>query len=566
MSHINVSNVLWKSRFYYDDDTIDKIFKRISLAYAYDNDHADRIFKYLLDGWFIPATPIIANTGNNNGYPISCFLCEVQDNLQSITDFFTECAFYTSNGGGIGLNISNVRSFGESFRNKNISLGTIPYVKIIEQITSTISQGSVRRGSCAIYMHVSHPDIEKFMTVRKPTGGDNNFKAFSIHAGVIIDDCFLKAVQNNDKYQLVSPVTKMPLKYVNARELWINILLTRLETGEPYILFIDNANRARNDIMKKLGMKITTSNLCSEILLPTGYDYLGKERHGVCCLSSVNLEYFDHWKNNKQFIEDIMYFLDNVLSDFQLKASTNKNFEKAVYSSIMERSIGIGVMGFASYLQSKNLSFDSKQTKNVNIEIFSFLSSAVNSISKDMSLKFGPCKDALNAGYNERFLHKLAIAPTASIALLANTSQCVEPFVANAYIHKNNQGSFIVKNKHLQFLLNSIGYDNENVWTSIVDNLGSVSHLPFLNDKQKSIFKTSFEIDQSCIINLAIDRSDYICQGQSINLFFKPDVSKAFLHKIHSLASIKLKTLYYVRSLSIQRSKVSLNDTCDFCV
>ena len=368
----------------------------------------------------------------------------------------------------------------------------------------------------------------------------------------------MKAVEANKDFDLKSPHDGKTVEKVNARDLWVKLITARIETGEPYLLFIDSVNKSLPKHQKKLGLEVKTSNLCSEITLPTGTDHLGNFRTAVCCLSSLNLEYYDEWKNNKLFIEDIIRFIDNVLQDFIDKAPDS--MARAVYSAARERSIGLGVMGLNSFLQMKNVPIESAMAKVWNKKIFQHVKLEADKASKTLADEKGPCPDAKDAGLNERFSNKLAIAPTASISIITgNTSPGIEPFAANSFTQKTLTGSFNVKNKNLVKLLQEKGKNTEEVWSSITTNEGSVQHLDFLDDHEKMVFKTAQEIDQFWLVDLAADRSEYICQAQSLNLFFPGDASKKYLHEVHFRAWERgVKSLYYCRSKSIQRAdKVS---------
>lgn len=559
----NFSKTLLSNRMSDDDSNESDLFLRIAEALSENYEHKCRLYEYMNNHWFLPATPILANIGTKRGLPISCFVNEIEDDLSSIIDNISEMSWCTACGGGIGTFIGNLRHIGEKINNKGITPGIIPFVKMIEQTVSSIAQGRVRRGACAVYLNVNHPEIETFINIRKPSGGDPDRKALNIHHGIVLNDLFINKVKNNEDLELISPLTNMVIKTVNARNLWINILITRLETGEPYLLFIDTINRMRPDILKKLNIKITTSNLCSEIVLPTGPDPFGSSRTAVCCLSSVNLEKFDEWKNHPTFIYDIMLMLDNVLNIFQRDAS-KKYLSKAIYSSLRERSVGLGVMGFHTYLQSKMIPFNSEEAKKINLEIFSKIKKEADKSSYEIALKYGSCLDAKHFNITERFLHKIAVAPTANISSIFSVSPGIEPIISNAFIHKTGQGSFNYKNQHLSLCLDKYSKNNDEIWTSIAENLGSVQHLHFLSSHDKEVFKTAFEIPQESLITLAHERAKYICQAQSLNLFMHPNVSKKYLHDVHMLAANSdIKSLYYLRSLSIQRAKYSSCNSCE---
>jgi ribonucleoside-diphosphate reductase alpha chain len=547
-----------KDRYLLPEENFQQLFARVASAYANDSAHANRLYQYISDLWFMPATPVLSNGGTQRGLPISCFLNECSDSLEGIVNLWNENVWLASKGGGIGSYWGNVRSIGEIVRGNGKTSGIVPFIKVMDSQTLAISQGSLRRGSAAVYLPIHHPEINEFIDIRRPIGGDQNRRSLNLHHGVVITDEFMKAVEKNEDFHLKSPYTHKVLETVKARELWVKLLTTRIETGEPYILFIDTVNKAIPAHHKKLNLTVKTSNLCSEITLPTGIDHLGNDRTAVCCLSSLNLEYYDAWKDNSQFVFDVVSFLDNVLQDFINTAPDS--MAKAKYSAMRERSIGLGVMGFHSFLQSKNVPIESAMSKVWNKKIFQKIKQEVDLASQELAKQKGACPDALEAGFNERFSNKIAIAPTASISIIANNSSPgVEPFVANSFTQKTLTGSFNVRNKNLVKLLESKGKNTEDIWSSITTNEGSVQHLNFLDDHEKMVFKTAQEIDQRWIIDLAAERQEYVCQAQSINLFLPGNVSKKYLHEMHFRAWQKgLKSLYYCRSTSIQRAdKVS---------
>jgi ribonucleoside-diphosphate reductase alpha chain len=554
----NFGKAILKDRYLLPEENFQQLFARVAGAYANDSDHANRLYQYISDLWFMPATPVLSNGGTKRGLPISCFLNECADSLEGIVNLWNENVWLASRGGGIGSYWGNVRSIGETVRGNGKTSGIIPFIKVTDSQTLAISQGSLRRGSAAVYLSINHPEITEFIDIRRPIGGDQNRRSLNLHHGVVITDEFMKAVEKNEDFHLKSPYTQKIIETVKARDLWVKLLTARIETGEPYILFIDAVNKAIPLHHKKLNLAVKTSNLCSEITLPTGIDHLGNDRTAVCCLSSLNLEYYDSWKDNHHFISDVMLFLDNVLQDF-IDSAPNSML-KAKYSATRERSVGLGVMGFHSFLQSKNVPIESAMSKVWNKKIFQKIKQEVDLISQELAKQKGSCLDALDAGYNERFSNKIAIAPTASISIIANNSSPgIEPFVANSFTQKTLTGSFNVRNKNLVKLLESKGKNTEDIWSSITTNEGSVQHLNFLDDHEKMVFKTAQEIDQRWIIDLAAERQEYICQAQSVNLFLPSNISKKYLHEIHFRAWQKgLKSLYYCRSTSIQRAdKVS---------
>ncbi len=544
-----------KDRYLLKNESYQNLFARVASYYSDNQAHADAIYGYLKRLWFMPATPILSNGGTNKGLPISCFVNEIHDSLDSIVDTWTENVWLAAKGGGIGSYWGNVRSINESIQKWGTTSGIIPFLKVQDSMTLAISQGSLRRGSAAVYLPINHPEIEEFIDIRKPTGGDSNRKALNIHHGVTISDKFMYAVENNLTWDLISPHKKKVINTVKARDLWTKILTTRIETGEPFILFTDTVNRAIPEHHKKLGLKVKTSNLCAEITLPTGIDHLNQQRTAVCCLSSLNLEYYNDWKNDREFISNIGRFLDNVLKDFIDKAPSS--MLKAKYSAIRERSIGIGVMGFHSFLQKEKIPISSKISRVLNKEIFEHIYKETNRISIELAKERGACLDAQEANILERFSNKTAIAPTASISIICgNSSPGIDPYTANSFTQKTLSGSFTVKNKHLKKLLQKKGYDNNQTWSNISAHEGSVQHLTFLTEHEKEIFKTAYEIDQNQLINLAADRSVFISQSQSLNIFIASNINKKYLHNIHYQAWKKgIKSLYYVRSTSIQRAE-----------
>ena len=531
------------------------LFARVASTYADSNLHAQRIYNYISNLWFMPATPILSNGGNERGLPISCFLNEAGDSLNSILDLWSENVWLAAKGGGIGSYWGNLRSIGEKIGRVGKTSGIIPFIKVMDSLTMAISQGSLRRGSAACYLPINHPEIEEFIEMRRPTGGDPNRKALNLHHGVLISDSFMRAVETNDQWALKSPKDGVVQSTISARNLWIRLLTARVETGEPYIVFVDTVNRLIPQHHKLAGLDVKTSNLCSEITLPTGTDKDGKERTAVCCLSSLNLEMYDKWKDEPLFIEDVMRFLDNVLTDFIERAP--ESFKNAKYSAMRERSVGLGVMGFHSFLQKNSIPLESVMSKVWNNKIFKHIQIKANEASTKLAEERGSCPDAEEYGFKERFSNKTAIAPTASISIICGgASPGVEPVAANSYTHKTLSGSYNVKNKYLQEILKKYEKNDDETWSTITTNQGSVSHLDFLTNHEKDVFKTAFELDQKWIVDLAADRTPYISQAQSINVFLPADIHKKELHQIHFQAWKKgLKSLYYCRSKSIQRAE-----------
>jgi ribonucleoside-diphosphate reductase alpha chain len=526
----------------------------VASFYGDDQGHAQRIYDYMSRLWFMPATPVLSNGGTQRGLPISCFLNEANDSLEGIVGLWNENVWLASKGGGIGSYWGNLRSIGEKVGAVGKTSGVIPFIRVMDSLTLAISQGSLRRGSAAVYLPVSHPEIEEFIELRRPTGGDPNRKALNLHHGIQIPDAFMRAVEADEKWALRSPKDKSVVREISARALWVRILTARIETGEPYLVFSDHVARAQPEHHKLAGLEVKTSNLCSEITLPTGRDHHGVERTAVCCLSSLNLEKWFEWENHPTFIEDVMRFLDNVLQDFIDRAPPG--MEKARYSAMRERSVGLGVMGFHSFLQALNVPWESVVAKVWNKRIFRHIRAQADTASIVLAEERGACPDAEEYGSKERFSHKMSLAPTASISIIAgNASPGIEPIAANVFLQKTLSGSFTVRNRHLQKLLEQKGQDNDAVWSSITTTKGSVQHLDFLTDDEKAVYKTAFELDQRWIIEHAADRAQFICQSQSVNVFLPANVNKRDLHQIHFMAWKRgVKSLYYCRSLSIQRA------------
>lgn len=529
-------------------------FARAALAFADDDAHAQRLYNYASQLWFMFATPVLSNGGTDRGLPISCFLNYVPDSRKGITDHYVENAFLSSVGGGIGGSWSALRSAGTATSKGSESTGVIPFMKVVDAEMLAFSQGITRRGSYAAYLHMSHPEIEEFLDVRKPTGGDSNRKALNLHNAVVIPNEFMQLIEGatreegfDDTWSLVDPHTKKVTKTVSAKTLWVKLLQNRMETGEPYVMFEDAVKAGLPDYQKELGLDVHHSNLCSEITLATS-----PERTAVCCLSSVNLEEFDQWEDDPLFIPDLIRMLDNVLEHFIQNAPDE--LEKARYSAMRERSIGLGAMGFHAYLQRHNIPFESALASSANYRMFRHIKKQATEASAQLADERGPCPDA--GERRIRNAHLLAIAPNASSSIICgNTSPGIEPYRANAYTQKTKSGTSLVKNEYLQHALQELDMDNDDVWNSIVINKGSVQHLDFLDDWTKDVFKTAPEINQEWVIEHAAMRQEFICQSQSLNMFVPANVTKAELHMLHLLAwKRKLKTLYYLRSEAIHRS------------
>ena len=531
-------------------------FLRAAKAFSDNDEMAERIYSYASKLWFMYSTPVLCNAGSKRGMPISCFLNYVGDSREGLTGHYTENAWLASVGGGIGGYWGHVRSDGTMTSGGSQSSGSIPFLHVVDSEILAFSQGKTRRGSYAAYMDISHPEIIEFIEMRKPSGGDVHRKCLNLHHGVNISNEFMQLIDNcikeptyDDSWNLIDPHTKKVVRTVSARELWQKILETRVATGEPYVSFIDTINDALPETQKKLGLEVHHSNLCTEITLPTS-----DNRTAVCCLSSVNLEKYDEWKNDTLFIPDLIRFLDNVLQYF-IDYAPEELF-RARFSANNERSLGLGAMGFHAYLQSKGIPFESVLAKSLNLKIFKKIKEQAVEESKRLAIKRGEAPDMEGTGM--RNAHLLAIAPNASSSIICGTtSPSVEPYRANAYVQKTMSGSFLVKNKYLEKLLEKKGINNDTTWTSILANRGSVLHIKELSDYEKDTFKTAIEINQQWVIEHAADRQQYICQGQSINVFVPADVNVKELHDIHMLAwKRKLKTLYYCRSEAIKRAEL----------
>ena len=530
-------------------------FARAAKAFADDDEHAQRLYDYASKLWFMFSTPILSNGGTKRGMPISCFLNYVEDSREGITNHYTENAFLSSAGGGVGGCWSGVRSVGSKTSNGSESTGVVPFMKVVDAEMLAFSQGITRRGSYAAYLDISHPEVEEFLDIRKPTGGDINRKSTNLHHGVVISDEFMQIIENatrfegyDDSWDLIDPHSGEVKKTVSAKTLWVKLIQNRVETGEPYIMFKDTIDEAMPAFQKRLGLEVHQSNLCSEITLPTD-----KDRTAVCCLSSVNLEEYDEWKYNDMFIPDLVRMLDNVLTYFI--ENSDPSLHRAAYSAMRERSIGLGAMGFHAYLQRHNIPFESPMAKGRNLQMFTRIKGEAVRATENLAMERGACPDDING--RVRNAHLLAIAPNASSSIICgNTSPSIEPYRANAFTQKTKSGSSLLKNEYLEAVLQDLEQDTEEVWKSIITNSGSVQHLDFLDEWTKDVFKTAVEIDQRWVIEMAADRQEYICQSQSLNVFFPSNVSKQELHAIHMMAWKRgVKTLYYLRSEAFKRAE-----------
>jgi ribonucleoside-diphosphate reductase alpha chain len=523
----------------------EEAFKRTSYAFSGgDKALAKRIYKYVINNWFMFSSPILSNAPEKDekvkGLPISCFLGYVPDTLEGLIDHTSELRWLSVKGGGVGGHWSDVRSV------SNIAPGPIPFLHTVDADMTAYKQGVTRKGSYAAYMDISHPDVMEFMSLRIPTG-DVNRKCLNLHHGVNVPDAFMEAVEHDMHWNLIDPKTKDISEVVKARELWETLLETRYRTGEPYIYFIDKANEAYPQTQKDKGLFSRGSNLCIEITLPTN-----EERTAVCCLSSLNLEKYDEWKDSL-LVQDLTLFLDNVLQYFIDNAPDE--ISKAKYSAEQERSIGIGAMGWHNLLMKKSISFESQAAAELNEEVFSLIRERAVAMSEILGEERGECPDMEGTG--RRNANLLAIAPNANSSSIAGTSPSVEPIKANAFVHRTRAGSHLIKNKYLEMLLSGKGQNNDSIWNSIIANNGSVQHLEFLSDHEKEVFKTAIEIDQNAIVRLGGQRAKYICQAQSLNVFFPAGVDKKYLHEVHYNAWKEgNKSLYYLRTETSSKTEL----------
>ena len=536
-----------------DENSPQERFAYVSKAFGSNDEHAQRLYEYSSKHWLSYSTPILSYGRSKRGLPISCFLPYLHDSAEGLVDTLAEVNWLSMLGGGVGIGLG-IRSADDK------STGVMPHLRTYDASSLAYRQGRTRRGSYAAYLDISHPDILIFLEMRKPTG-DPNMRCLNLHHGINITDDFMQLIENSmldpnadDTWELKDPASGVVRDKVSARELWQSILDMRMHTGEPYIHFIDTSNRAMPEFQKKLGLKIEQSNLCSEIILPTN-----KERTAVCCLSSVNLEYYDEWKDHPQFLADMAEMLDNVLQYFIDNAP--KPVARAIFSATQERSIGVGALGFHAYLQKHGLAFEGVLAKSANMRMFRHIRTKLDEANLKLGAERGSPPDCEGTG--RRFAHVMAVAPNASSSILmGNTSPSIEPYRANAYRQDTLSGSSLAKNKWLDKIIRDKVADDgqyQDVWSSIIANDGSVQHLDILDDIQKEVFKTSMEIDQRWVIEHAADRQDFIDQAQSLNLFFRPDTHIKYLHAVHFLAWKKgLKTLYYCRSEKLAKAdKVS---------
>ena len=534
---------------YMKDDEVSpqERFAYVSEAFGSNPDHAQRLYEYSSKHWLSYSTPILSFGRSKRGLPISCFLNYMEDSAEGLVDNLSETNWLSMLGGGVGVHLG-IRNSDDK------STGVMPHLKMYDASSLAYRQGRTRRGSYAAFLDVSHPDIIQFLEMRKPTG-DQNLRTLNLNHGINISDKFMEVIERcmkdpeaNDDWELINPANNEVIEVVSAKGLWQKMLDLRMQTGEPYFVFIDTANRALPEWLSDQGLKINGSNLCTEIFLPTSAD-----RTAVCCLSSLNLEYYDDWKGEERFIPDVMEMLDNVLEYFLNNAPDH--IRRAIRSATAERSVGLGSLGFHAYLQKNGMAIDGVMAKLTNRDIFSYINKECLRADKELVDKRGPCPDAALYGINRRFSHHMAIAPNASSSLImGNTSPSIEPYRANVFRQDTLSGAFVYKNRFLKAKLAELGMDDDDTWASIIANDGSVQHLGLPEDV-KEVFKTAMEIDQRWLVELAADRQQYIDQGQSVNLFFQPDTTIAYLHAVHFMAWKQgLKSLYYLRSDKVRKA------------
>ena len=560
------SKTLYKATYFLPNETYDGWLDRIFTAYGNDTEHTNRMKKYAHNYWFHPSTPISSNGGTKRGLPISCMVQSISDNRESIINSWKESAWIGSEGTGIGKYWGNVRELGASIKGRGESSGIIPFMGVDEALSKAISQGGLRRLSIADYLPVWHPEIMEFLEIRSPLG-DQGRRAPELHHGVVIDDKFMEAVIHNTTYELISPSTKKVVDTINAREAWNKLLDIRTTLkGEAYLLFIDTVNKNRPPEYITEDMIIETSQLCCEIALYTADNYTA-----ICCLASVNAEYFDEWEQDKQFLPDCSDFLDNVIEDFIIKTKDKPGFENSRRSAINERAQALGVMGFHSMLQKKMIPWESPMAKGLNIKLFKHMRESLDAYQASLPLSVR-CPLSKKAGTNRRNITTMAVAPTMSISSLCNvTSSGIEPWVTNAFTKKVKQGSFSITNKYLHNVMVEFICSNpistplldwvDEQWNSIKKHEGSIQHLEWMDQNTKDVFKTAFEIDQRWVIDFAGDRQPFIDQSQSVNIFVSGGSKTQYISDLHVLAWVRgLKGLYYLRSSAINRASTSTNE------
>lgn len=543
-----------KESYMKDDETSPQDrFAYVSASFASNQEHAQRLYDYSSKHWLSYSTPILSFGRNKRGLPISCYLNYLDDTSEGLVNNLSETNWLSMMGGGVGVHVG-IRGTDDK------SAGVMPHLKVYDASSLAYKQGTTRRGSYAAYLDISHPDIMQFLEMRKPTG-DQNFRTLNLNHGVNITDKFMQIIEKcminpsaDDSWELIQPHNGKVTEVVSAKALWMKLLELRMQTGEPYIWFIDRANEGLPEYQKMMGLRNHGSNLCSEISLATS-----ETRTAVCCLSSVNLEYYDEWKNNDLFLRDILEMLDNVIQYFIDNAPDE--IYRAKYSAMRERSVGVGALGYHAYLQKNNLAFEGALAKGTNIRIFKHIREGLDRANYDLAIERGSCPDAKENGFTKRCSHVMAVAPNASSSIImGNTSPSIEPYSANAYRQDTSSGAFLNKNRFLDKLIKGHSLDKEeswydDTWASIIANDGSVQHLEWMDDYTKSVYKTANEIDQRWIIEQCSDRQQFVDQAISTNLFFRPDVNVKYLHAVHFQAWKQgLKSLYYVRSAKLKKA------------
>ena len=534
---------------YMKDDEVSpqERFAFVSEAFSSNPEHAQRLYEYSSKHWLSYSTPILSFGRSKRGLPISCFLNYMDDSAEGLVANLSETNWLSMLGGGVGVHLG-IRNSDDK------STGVMPHLKMYDASSLAYRQGRTRRGSYAAFLDVSHPDIIQFLEMRKPTG-DQNMRTLNLNHGVNISDKFMQIIERcmkdpeaNDDWELVNPANGEVAEVVSAKYLWQKMLELRMTTGEPYFIFIDTANRDMPEWLQAQDLKINGSNLCTEIFLPTSAD-----RTAVCCLSSLNLEYYDDWRGVDLFIPDVMEMLDNVLNYFLDNAP--HHIRRAVYSASRERSVGLGTLGFHAYLQKNGMAIDGVMSKLTNRDIFKYIKKECERADNNLVVKRGACPDAAEFGIERRFSHHMAIAPNASSSLImGNTSPSIEPYRANVFRQDTLSGAHVYRNRFLVKRLAELGLNDDDTWASIIAHDGSVQHLDIPEDV-KEVFKTAMEIDQRWLVELAADRQEFIDQGQSVNLFFQPNTTIAYLHAVHFMAWKQgLKSLYYLRSDKVRKA------------
>ena len=536
-----------------DEQSPQDRFAFVSESFATNEAHAQRLYDYASKHWLSYSTPILSFGRNKRGLPISCYLNFLDDTSEGLVNNLSETNWLSMMGGGVGVHVG-IRGCDDK------SAGVMPHLKVYDASSLAYKQGTTRRGSYAAYLDISHPDITQFLEMRKPTG-DQNMRTLNLNHGVNISDKFMQIIERcmvdptaDDSWELVQPHSGKVTEVVSAKALWMKLLELRMQTGEPYLWFIDRANEGLPEYQKKLGLKNHGSNLCSEISLATS-----AERTAVCCLSSLNLEYFDTWKNDEQFIPDVLEMLDNVIEYFIQNAPDE--IARARFSAMQERSVGVGALGYHAYLQKNNIVFEGALAKSTNMRMFKHIRTQLDAANEKLALVRGPCPDAATMGVMKRCSHVMAVAPNASSSIImGNTSPSIEPYSANAYRQDTTSGAFLNKNRFLDKIIKEEALKHEeswydDPWASIIADDGSVQNLEWMDQYTKDVFKTAAEIDQRWIIEQTSDRQQFVDQAISTNLFFRPDVSVKYLHAVHFQAWKQgLKSLYYVRSSKLRKA------------